>query len=127
VTSYRLRETDVVSRWGGDEFTVLVPEADQEQALEVATALLEEVRRDGTLVDGDLGMRVTVSIGVSPFGEGIDLDAGRVLASADFAMYQAKNAGRNQVHVEQMTERPQSGVSSQPAGSGHLRLVLRDD
>jgi diguanylate cyclase (GGDEF)-like protein len=96
----QLRETDVVARLGGDEFTVLLPLAGEDRALAVAGALLERVR-EGAAVSGDEGAtQATLSIGVSSFGEGLDLDAERVLASADMALYRAKAGGRDQVRVE---------------------------
>jgi diguanylate cyclase (GGDEF)-like protein len=96
----RLRESDVVARWGGDEFTVLLPRATEERAVAVAEALLEECRGGGG-GNGDAPMRqVTVSIGVTSFGAGHDLDADQIMAKADGAMYEAKNAGRDRLQVK---------------------------
>jgi diguanylate cyclase (GGDEF)-like protein len=91
----RLRETDVVARWGGDEFAVLLPRAGTDGALVVANAILEHVR---AMPDPPGGLPVTVSIGVCGFGD-TGLDAHRIFTRGDFAMYQAKHAGRDRVHV----------------------------
>jgi len=111
----RLRGTDAAARLGGDEFTVLLPRADKEQAQAVATTLLEEARKEAMVRSDDHTIRATISIGVSSFGEGMELDAEQVLANADIAMYQAKAAGRNQVHVQLTTETVESEISSRVA------------
>jgi diguanylate cyclase (GGDEF)-like protein len=125
----RLRETDVVARLGGDEFIVLLPQASQEQAITVATDLLHGVGGDPTMVDERMG-RVTVSIGATLFGFGVDRPAEQVLASADNAMYEAKDAGRNQVRFRGGADAaesggPASGVpgsqSIDPEWQAHLR------
>jgi diguanylate cyclase len=106
----RLRETDLAGRWGGDEFTVLLPRSTASQADLVAADLLERVRQETSAATGNR-LAVTVSIGVTPFGEGVDLEAEQVLASADAAMYQAKLAGTNRiVHSELEWRRAEIGL-----------------
>jgi diguanylate cyclase (GGDEF)-like protein len=120
----RLRETDVVARLGGDEFTVLLPQASEEQARTVATELLDEVGRDRTMVDGKRG-RVTVSIGATLFGFGIDGTPEQVLACADRAMYEAKGAGRNRVRFRAGADAEEPrGPTTRVRGSRSARLRL---
>ncbi|MBN2801005.1 MAG: GGDEF domain-containing protein [Deltaproteobacteria bacterium] len=90
-----LRETDLVARFGGEEFACLLPESD----LATATAIAERIRVAiaATRVPCmELGGRVTISIGVATFDQGCTaLDV--LLARADQALYQAKAEGRNRV------------------------------
>ena len=95
----RVRATDVVGRLGGDEFTVLLPRANGEQSLAVATAVLDKLRSEDAVTMTDRSIGVTASIGVGRFGPGLALDSQQVLRDADAAMYEAKEAGRNRVRV----------------------------
>jgi diguanylate cyclase (GGDEF)-like protein len=99
----RVRGTDAVGRLGGDEFTVLLPRADVEQSLALATAVLDKMRREGAATMTGRSIRVTASIGVGRFGQGLGLDSQRVLREADGAMYEAKEAGRDRVRVSRAT------------------------
>jgi diguanylate cyclase (GGDEF)-like protein len=95
-----LRANDQATRYGGEEFFLILPESGAEEAL----ALAERVR--GAMEDhvfrvagGDGGMvelRVTASIGVATLGERSD-SAERLVRAADAALYAAKAAGRNRV------------------------------
>lgn len=89
------RMTDIVCRYGGEEFTVLLPATTMTEATEVAERLRSRVESTPFLYR-DKPVRVTCSFGVS------NLD-GRVPPSlielADEALYLAKNAGRNRVEV----------------------------
>ena len=90
-----LRYTDVLARYGGDEFVVLLPETPAAGALEVAGRICDAVA--GVALDLD-GKRVnsTVSIGVASHpADGNSLDS--LVSRADRAMYQAKQNGRNRV------------------------------
>ena len=90
-----LRYTDVLARYGGDEFIVLLPETPVKGALDVAERIRDAI---GSLPLDLEGRRVacTVSIGLAALpGDGNTLDA--LVARADRAMYQAKQAGRNRV------------------------------
>lgn len=90
-----LRVSDVLARYGGDEFIVLLPETDRERATVVAERIRAAIH--GTVLstaDGELA--ITVSIGLASYPE----DAGEVaevLERADKAMYRSKQRGRNQV------------------------------
>ena len=87
-----VREGDLVARLGGDEFVVLVEGHDDTHRM--ADKVLSVLRPDYQL--GTHVVCVTASIGVSCFPQdGTELDA--LLSAADFAMYQAKTAGRNGV------------------------------
>jgi diguanylate cyclase (GGDEF)-like protein len=99
----RVRGTDAVGRLGGDEFTVLLPRADVEQSVALATAVLDKMRREGAITMTGRSIRVTASIGVGRFGQGLGLDSQRVLRDADGAMYEAKEAGRDRVRVSHAT------------------------
>ena len=90
------RENDILGRYGGEEFSVLLPGSDLEQATEIANRMRLAVSDDpiGTS-DGPL-TGVTVSLGVSVQGPGArDLEG--LLKQADEALYRAKKNGRNQV------------------------------
>ena len=90
----RLRPTDLIARFGGDEFAVLLPGV----TLAEATATAERVREN--LMDSsdpNLPTGVTVSIGLTAATSSDDLD--RLLERADGAMYDAKDQGRNRVAV----------------------------
>jgi len=90
-----LRYTDVLARYGGDEFIVLLPETPAKGALEVAGRICDAVA-SMPLDGGGKQVVCTVSIGLAWHpADGSSLDA--VAARADRAMYQAKQAGRNRV------------------------------
>lgn len=98
--SQALRATDLVGRWGGEEFAILLPEADLDGAMMIA----ERVRRmieehEIVLADGQKA-RVTVSLGVATLGKGLE-KLETLLDCADRAMLQAKQAGRNRARAWQ--------------------------
>lgn len=89
----KVRSTDTVARWGGEEFLVLVPETGLEEGLRMAEALRVEIETQLLA-----GQRLTVSLGVAGSRPGDD--ARTLLARADAALYQAKEEGRNAVRQE---------------------------
>ncbi|CAM3784212.1 putative bifunctional diguanylate cyclase/phosphodiesterase [Nocardioides zeicaulis] len=92
-----IRSTDVVARLGGDEFAVLLPDADQDGARRVAELVVERIAGHAATLDG-VARRVTASVGAVTFRAASE-HASDVLALADMTMYDAKEAGRNQVTV----------------------------
>jgi diguanylate cyclase (GGDEF)-like protein len=93
----QVRESDVVGRFGGEEFTVLLPRTDAAGACRIAERLRCSASGVSVAVD-QAKIQVTVSIGVAVLGQhGHDLF--ELLAAADVALYRAKDAGRNQVRL----------------------------
>ena len=96
----RLRPTDLIARFGGDEFAVLLPRI----SLETATTTAERIRKS---ISDDSGSKfpvgVTLSIGITAAAEADDL--GRLLQRADGAMYDAKDQGRDRVAVRESEHR----------------------
>ena len=86
-----LRELDVLARWGGDEFVIVLPQATLGEALEVAAGLRQVVEQLEPVGD----CRLTMSYGVVQWQEGEDQHA--LLARADKALYRAKAAGKNAI------------------------------
>ena len=97
----QVRESDAVGRFGGEEFTVLLPRTGAACAYRIAERLRASAA--GLSVAGaDARISVTVSIGVAVLGQhGHGLF--ELLAAADAALYRAKDAGRDQVRVSEAT------------------------
>ena len=94
------RATDVASRYGGEEFALILPHTPGERAVRVAERIRRAVE-EFVFLDGDLPMRITVSAGVATVPSANSLpSADRLVAAADRALYAAKKAGKNRVVVE---------------------------
>lgn len=88
------RSEDIVCRYGGEEFTVILPEISEESALERADVLRIAVEALRTLVDEGLHTEITISIGIALFPTHGNTSE-TLLRQADAALYRAKNEGRN--------------------------------
>lgn len=95
----QLRHSDVLCRYGGEEFVILLPDTAREAAGEIA----ERIRRAVAAHGFDIPATVTVSAGVALLEQFDDkalrLDAPHLLAAADSALYRAKALGRNRVVI----------------------------
>lgn len=89
-----LRGTDVVARWGGEEFVVLLPHCDLTRAAVIAEKLRHAL---GAHEFAGVG-RVTASFGVAEARSGETLDA--LIGRADTALYRAKHSGKNRVETD---------------------------
>jgi diguanylate cyclase (GGDEF)-like protein len=92
--SAHLRPTDIIGRFGGEEFVVLLPQTDDAGALIAAERIREAVGRV-SLLAGEQAVRFTVSIGAASFARRAGLD--QLVECADQALYAAKTGGRNRV------------------------------
>ena len=90
------RAIDRVCRYGGEEFTVILPETDLEAAALIAERLRASVEAQPFDVEAGAPLRITVSIGVASWPLQGD-DADTLVAAADAALYAAKRSGRNRI------------------------------
>jgi diguanylate cyclase (GGDEF)-like protein len=87
-----LRGQDVLARWGGEEFMILLPDTDLAGGRTVAEKIRARIA-DAAYYFSGKAIRVTASFGVAQFAGDVD----GLIATADQALYQAKNAGRDRV------------------------------
>jgi diguanylate cyclase (GGDEF)-like protein/putative nucleotidyltransferase with HDIG domain len=93
----QLRHYDVPARFGGEEFSILLPETPPEQAMEIAERIRRAVaQRTFDVETSSEPIRATVSIGVAAFPKD-GTDANELIHQADLAVYRAKLQGRNRV------------------------------
>ncbi len=98
-----LRETDMASRIGGEEFAVLLPDTPADGAYWVAERIRMQVMKHDFQSGSDAKpVSCTVSIGVSSAAMGDEIDASGLYKVADTRLYIAKNTGRNQVSVDEI-------------------------
>ena len=98
-----LRDGDLLCRYGGEEFLVILPHASAAQSEAVADRLLEAVRQNPVMT-GTGPLPVTVSVGLTMWVRGEQLS--KTLARADDALYAAKDGGRNQCVVRRPDTAP---------------------
>ncbi|MGH2840969.1 MAG: putative bifunctional diguanylate cyclase/phosphodiesterase [Solirubrobacteraceae bacterium] len=127
VLAGRLRESDVLARLGGDEFAVFLPRADQRTAVGVAESLLDALRAERMAVPGAGDRTITASIGVAMFEGSDGLSGEDVLVSADLAMYDAKEAGRNQVAMHRTGEDAQVRMHGRITWAERIRVAIDEE
>jgi len=117
-----LREYDLVGRFGGEEFALLLPQAKALDAYRIAERIRDHIGSMPITVSDDSDaepIRLSVSIGVAAFGARWDSSSGaqltELLAAADGALYRAKRNGRNQVCV--VTENARLGADGREAAA----------
>ena len=94
----RCREEDIICRYGGDEFVIVLPRTSQEQAIQVAQRIKNSVSdlvfNPGTKNE----FKTTVSMGIAMFPNEGD-SSQKLLQSADQSLYAAKRGGRDKIEI----------------------------
>jgi two-component system cell cycle response regulator len=105
VIKQMLRETDILARYGGEEFIIYLPNTNQTQATHLAEHIKSKIEANKIQVEGvDHSLSITVSMGLlsinnftAQYRENLTIHLNDLFESVDKALYQAKNAGRNQI------------------------------
>ena len=97
ILNVEIRETDFTSRWGGEEFIVLLLDSDVNGAISSAEKLRTAIEDDETLISL-VGHKVTASLGITEVQDDDDIDA--IFKRVDTALYGAKAAGKNQYLID---------------------------
>jgi len=92
------RETDVVARFGGDEFSLVLPDTGSDGALAVGERIRERIAEHEFLHAEGFDMKLTVSVGVATLPD-VAMTAESLIQAADQAMYYVKDRGKNGIHV----------------------------
>lgn len=91
----RVRRDDIVARMGGEEFAILLPEVDLENAQELAESIRSMIESTTFRFEQEV-IPVTMSLGVAQWSEGMT-SGEQLVKAADIKLYEAKNSGRNKV------------------------------
>jgi diguanylate cyclase (GGDEF)-like protein len=129
--SHALRPDDVIARFGGDEFTVLLPGVmSEDDAVSVARRLTETLR-EPVVIDGELRY-VSASVGIACSAPDEGIDAHALLRDADSAMYRAKELGKGRCEIFDGSMRRQAlerlkleGALRHALDEAELRLVYQ--
>jgi diguanylate cyclase (GGDEF)-like protein len=92
------RETDVVARFGGDEFALILPDTGSEGAAAVGDRVRERIDAHSFLKSKGLDIHMTVSVGVATLPD-VAASAEELVRAADVAMYRVKESGKNNVFI----------------------------
>jgi len=89
-----LRKVDIVTRYGGDEFIIILPETPKKSALKVAEKLRNRLNKTYLLRDEGLNIKITASFGIASYPEDVSTKED-LIDAADRAMYKIKNSKRD--------------------------------
>lgn len=121
----RVRTTDIVARLSGDEFAILMPQADTDGALHLGEELRAQVAETARPAPEAAG--ATISVGIAMFGARRESGPEAVLAAADQAMYQAKQEGRNQIVLFRDTGEARRARGRRQTTAAKIRDALTSD
>ena len=97
ILSEYTRKSDIVCRFGGEEYITLLPNTELESSMHLAQTIRELVEKMVIIYDQDKELKVTISIGVSMVDIVVDNDIEVAINKADNALYEAKRSGKNKV------------------------------
>jgi diguanylate cyclase (GGDEF)-like protein len=92
------RSTDMVFRYGGEEFCIILPDTDEKGAIALAEALRKNIEQQ-ICTYTDIEIPLTISSGIFTYIQQNDVQPEQIFSRADKALYEAKNQGRNQTQV----------------------------
>ena len=92
------RETDVVARFGGDEFALILPDTGREGAFAVGERIRERIAAHSFLAADGLDIHLTASVGVATLPD-VASTPDELMQAADMAMYQVKESGKNGIQA----------------------------
>jgi diguanylate cyclase (GGDEF)-like protein len=98
------RETDVVARFGGDEFALILPDTGGAGAMAVAERICERIAAHQFLGASGLSIQLTASVGIATFPD-VGGSPDELVQAADSAMYRVKDRGKNGIQVAALTDK----------------------
>ncbi|WP_226676065.1 GGDEF domain-containing protein [Rossellomorea aquimaris] len=104
VLKHHSRTFDIVSRNGGEEFSILLLDCPHSHGMVIAERIRAAVERHSFFISEEESIRITISIGVSTFPDTLSHDGEEIFEQADKALYLAKRTGRNKVCDFQMVQ-----------------------
>ncbi len=122
----KLRDYDLAGRFGGEEFSLLLPQTRAVDALRIAERIRSSIAAMSIIAPGAVGgerVQVTVSIGVAALDAGTDRTYSQLMSAADAALYRAKGGGRDQVQMISTTR----GLSAVSGASRGINGAVRDE
>jgi diguanylate cyclase (GGDEF)-like protein/PAS domain S-box-containing protein len=123
----RLRESDVCARLGGDEFAVLLPQEGPDGAEKIARDLVAHIREQAPPTGPGDKRRITASIGIACFDTRESATVEGMMVSADLAMYEAKDAGRDGIAHYRTAEHARPRIESQMKWATEITEAISDD
>ncbi len=93
-----VRATDIVCRYGGEEMSIILPNTKNSEAISIAQKLCNMVAEKPFKLSNNRESNVTISLGVSTFGQEDGTEPSKLIESADKRLYNAKENGRNRVN-----------------------------
>ena len=120
-----IRHTDILARLGGDEFALVLPEADAGDAIYISNKLQHDLKQVDFSSNGR-AHKITCSIGITLFPDHGD-ELNDLLANADMAMYQAKEAGGARWHMYSPDELAKELLASQAKWRERITQALLED
>ncbi|MEW6368874.1 MAG: sensor domain-containing diguanylate cyclase [Acidobacteriota bacterium] len=110
-----VREADIIARYGGDEFTIILTETAPADALVIAERLRTRIREHSFLNDEGLDVRLSASLGIASYPDHGQTPE-EIIQRADQAMYRVKGSTKNGVALAEMEDQPFQGIMSSRAG-----------
>lgn len=106
-----LRTTDLLARWGGEEFIMLLPNTPLPQAQQLAERVRQAVFAPPRIRISGQEVQVTASLGAAGVAPGQTVSLDELIKRTDIALYRAKSAGRDRVSMSETDNRPVGGLA----------------
>jgi diguanylate cyclase (GGDEF)-like protein len=116
----KLRPTDILCRYGGDEFAVIMPATGLFDAMHIGQRLRESMSR----IPSKLGGAISASIGIAEYQPDSEQDASAFINMADRALYKAKRTGKNRICFETP---PEKVIEAEPVSRMERDVLLKRD